>query len=167
MALVVGTNSYISLADADAYFVDSLRGAAWDMLTEDMRNKSLVTAARRIDPYVITDYKLPIVVADIPVNLGQANAELALDFAGKPSLITRSNNEFNIKKAKGGSAEVEFFRPVDGVIFDQHVQDLLADCLASSAGNEGLVGAGGFVSGANGESDFEDRTKYNRTEGLY
>jgi hypothetical protein len=48
-ALVVGTNSYISYADANTYFALHSQGAAWESATEDTRVRALATAARVID----------------------------------------------------------------------------------------------------------------------
>ena len=49
MALVVGTNSYISAADADLYFEDYLGADAWTGATSADKDKALIAATRRID----------------------------------------------------------------------------------------------------------------------
>lgn len=46
MALEVGTNSYISEADADTYFADRLNAESW---TGDNRSKALIQATKMID----------------------------------------------------------------------------------------------------------------------
>lgn len=49
MALTKDTNSYVDLAEADAYFTDKLDAAAWTDATEEQRNQSLVTATSLLD----------------------------------------------------------------------------------------------------------------------
>src|SRR4051812_18433186 len=49
MTLTVGTNSYIDVADADAFFVDALGADAWDTAEAATKAKALVTATRDID----------------------------------------------------------------------------------------------------------------------
>lgn len=51
--IVVGLNSYGSLAEADAYFDGSQRaGARWPTLTTDVRKRSLISAFRILDRQV-------------------------------------------------------------------------------------------------------------------
>lgn len=57
MAATVGTNSYISVADADAYFTDSLSASAWSGATAAEKEAALVTAARRIDRLLLAGIK--------------------------------------------------------------------------------------------------------------
>lgn len=47
--LVVGTNSYISVADADEYFSCRLHSEVWSAATDDDKAKALITATRQID----------------------------------------------------------------------------------------------------------------------
>lgn len=47
--LVVGINSYISIADADEYFAARLRSDAWHGATEDEKAQALITATKQID----------------------------------------------------------------------------------------------------------------------
>lgn len=50
MALTVGDNSYISLADAEIYFSDRLHTEAWDAITDDaVKSASLIQATKIID----------------------------------------------------------------------------------------------------------------------
>ena len=49
MALVVGTNSYVSLADAEAYALDRIDTDSWDTATPVDQARALVTATRLID----------------------------------------------------------------------------------------------------------------------
>lgn len=49
MALVKGTNSYATVAEADAYFADRMDVAAWELANEVEKAKSLVTATTLLD----------------------------------------------------------------------------------------------------------------------
>ena len=51
MAIVVGTNSYVSLAEAEAYFLTRLDVAAWTEASEEMKEAALVTATRELEHY--------------------------------------------------------------------------------------------------------------------
>lgn len=42
-------NSYISLADADAYFANGLRAEVWEAWTSDQRTRALVEATQQIE----------------------------------------------------------------------------------------------------------------------
>jgi hypothetical protein len=55
--IVVGTNSYVSEADASAYFATSLFSAEWDAAFTETREKALITATRRIDMQVFNGVK--------------------------------------------------------------------------------------------------------------
>lgn len=53
MSLIVGTNSFISVADASAYFAARLQSDAWNDATNDEREAALQQATRaieRLDP---------------------------------------------------------------------------------------------------------------------
>lgn len=47
--LVVGTNSYISIADADIYFACRIHSEVWSTATDDDKAKALISATRQID----------------------------------------------------------------------------------------------------------------------
>jgi len=47
--LVVGTNSYLSIADAEEYFTTRIRSDSWYGATEDEKAQALITATRQID----------------------------------------------------------------------------------------------------------------------
>lgn len=49
MALVKGTNSYVTVGEADAYFADRLNASAWSSLTSPQKEQALVTATTIID----------------------------------------------------------------------------------------------------------------------
>jgi hypothetical protein len=49
MALIAGTNSYISRADAETYFADRLNSSEWDDATDANKDAALIQATRMID----------------------------------------------------------------------------------------------------------------------
>lgn len=49
MALTVGTNSYVTVAEADAYFGDRLNADSWTSASAAIKSQALVTATRFID----------------------------------------------------------------------------------------------------------------------
>lgn len=57
MALTKGTNSYVTVEEADAYFEDRLDAAAWaDEEDEGRKSKALVTATSLLDALCWTGY---------------------------------------------------------------------------------------------------------------
>lgn len=48
-ALIVGTNSYVTLVEADSYFVERLYASEWGLATSTEKEKALIMAARMID----------------------------------------------------------------------------------------------------------------------
>ena len=51
MALVLGTNSYVTLEQADAYFDTRLDAGAWVNADSDDQESALVTATQILDNY--------------------------------------------------------------------------------------------------------------------
>jgi hypothetical protein len=49
MALTKGTNSYVTAAEADAYFADRLNVAAWNNASASEKEQALITATALID----------------------------------------------------------------------------------------------------------------------
>ncbi len=49
MALTKGTNSYVNVSEAEAYFADRLDVAAWTSASADQKAQSLVTATMLLD----------------------------------------------------------------------------------------------------------------------
>lgn len=166
MALVVGTNSYISFADATAYFADQLGTSAWTNASASDRSRSLITASGQITLFVKDDCKLPL-TPPIAEPLQQATAQLALAMLADSSIITQGDTSTNTKRVKAGSAEVEFFRAQSGGRFPPQVMNILVagECIAGATG-VGVVGIGGAcASGTTTQSTFTNIDEYGLTEG--
>jgi len=77
MALVVGTNSWISLAEAETYFSERIEADPWDDLPDDAtKEKYLISAYRWLFYY--TGITAPASADEDAVKYGQAEAALFL-----------------------------------------------------------------------------------------
>jgi hypothetical protein len=135
MALTVGTNSYISLADAATYFAARLGSTAWTAATEAQRTAALLTAAKAIDRQrymgtktattqaqqfprtgLCTHDKVDVPPTSVPGDVRDAQCEEALArlvlLGYEAQLSTAQATALSgIKREKIGDAEVEYFDP--------------------------------------------------------
>ena len=51
MALVLGVNSYATVAEANEYFMDRIDVAAWTSADDTMKGQAIVTASQLIDQF--------------------------------------------------------------------------------------------------------------------
>lgn len=180
MALVVGTNSYINVADANTYFADLIHSGPWDAATAETKAKALVSATKMLDRRYwagtkysdaqaldwprsgITDPDGNEVAEDtVPQFVLDATCELALALI-EDATIQSSDDSGGIKSIKTGTVSVEFIGNNATDYFStglpQIVQELLGYYLAGA--NDF---AGPFVSGTDNESELED---YDRDRGF-
>ncbi|QLA18956.1 DnaT-like ssDNA-binding protein [Desulfolutivibrio sulfoxidireducens] len=88
-----GTNSYVTEAEATAYFADRLHADAWTEATEGNRQKALLMACKLLDGHILwTGYKTDdaqalawprigvtgVALDVVPASVGIAQMELAL-----------------------------------------------------------------------------------------
>ena len=167
MALLKGVNSYSNVAEADAYFEDDIRFNTWDALTEAVKERALVTGSRQISLQVVAECKLPLDEADITPSLMNASFEFAIAIITNPDIVTQDSTGSNLKRAKAGSAEVEFFQPQTGTRFPTNVHRILVDggCFAGAGTSSAGQGAESF--GTDAQSQFTDPEEYNRTRGFF
>ena len=146
MALTLGTNAYITVAAANLYFLDNLAYDQWNPITSTTKSRAIITAATQISALLNSDNKLPMAAVDIDPVVAQANAELALAFVLKPSLINAENTGSNVKKVSATSGtDVEFFRSTKGKRFPANVMNLLnTSGLLDSSGSGRYAGAEAF-----------------------
>lgn len=127
MALLLGINCYVTLAEAEEYFVTRIDTDAWDLAAPEDREKALVTATTLLDdkPYVgqlaTMDQKLawprnnavyfdPRVGLNlsmdgvIPPRLKQATVEQALHLLLNEKLLDDTQQTF--EKIKVGPIEI-------------------------------------------------------------
>lgn len=176
---------YASVAEADAYLaVDPARAAAWAALTTDQKGGNLVAATRRLDllswqgektggasqenewPRTGLTYPdgTPVSTTEVPKAVENACVLLAGSVALDADVADAGTSGSNVKRAKAGSAEVEFFRRSDGrPLQDETAFALVVPFLEASA----LGGAlGPLASGTDGESTFSDVDSWGRTGGF-
>lgn len=151
MALIVGTNSYISVVDATTYFNDSLSSGDWAGVDPDTQSQSLITATRMLDRATwqgsktvaaqalqwprtgVTDrYSNPVDSVAVPPQVINATCELALAIVLDPTVQTVKNQNSNIKTIKAGPAEVTFMRPVVAGRFPTIIQELIGQFLSAA-----------------------------------
>lgn len=127
MALVVedgtfvsGANSYVTLAEADAFLADSLTRDEWSCLADDAKERLLIAASRWLDQQAAwngtkadvdktNDLRwpragvcdrdgLPVAEDEIPAQLKQAVFELALFFTNPDNNPTRFSDNQGIEE---------------------------------------------------------------------
>jgi hypothetical protein len=155
--IVVGTNSYVTRAEADARLEQGLGQALWFALSGVQRDQHLVEAFQLIERQryrgtrtggaaQLTQFPRDGVtscdgydesgVTPAPVAVKEAQVLLALELARDPGVATAAGVGSNVRRAKAGSAEVEFFASarnsagLDAERFPTPVQELLRCYLA-------------------------------------
>lgn len=126
----VDYSSFASVAEADAYLAaDVSRYAAWAALDADQKGRALVTASRYL---AALDWVDGVPSYDTPPSvLVEATSLFAADIAAKPALGNDASTGSNVKRVKGGEAEVEFFRPTAGAALPPYLLRLLGDLLGT------------------------------------
>ena len=120
MALKKGTNSYRTVAEADAYFEDRLDVAAWTDADDDQKSQSLVTATAVLDNmdwtgYAVSEsqnlafprvgtyfdprlgYDVNFDSVDAPDRINIATYELAYHLLNNDGLLDSSGSVVNLK----------------------------------------------------------------------
>lgn len=177
--LVVGTNTYVTLAEANTYLGDSFAWSTnWDALLDDQKNQCLLSAFRLLEkqqwagtsvngsPFFpaegVTDcYGEEIDSSTVPPDIEAAQIELAYAISQNSDLETTTSTDDPTKRLQAGSASIEFFNR-DGSVattrFPGNVMELIKCYLSSSTGSSGPEAIG-----ADGESIFDDCDDYDRT----
>ena len=183
MALVGGTNAYEYAAAGDRYFTDRINGANWLAATTALKEQALVSATSWLDRQLwvgeqtapkpgqaldwprtgVTDQEgIAVDSGSVPKFIIDATFELALSLINDSTIQESSSaNADNVKKIKGGSAEITFFfdsSTVAGTKFPQIVMELVSFYLLSS----GSI-TSPFASGLDNETGLE---VYERERGL-
>lgn len=178
MALVVGTNSYINVADADIYFEHAIHADAWDAAPAATKESALVTATRTLDrqgwlgekyqdaPTQVLDFPRSgltdsegdaVDETAVPQEIFDATCEYGLALINDAALQDQQNTGSNIKKVKAGSAEIEYIRGTSGPRFPTIVNELIGLWLKGTSEYSGP-----FLSGADNESNLSDTFGLNR-----
>jgi len=150
MALSKGTNSYVTVAEADAYFADSVHNATWSALNETSKAQLLVSATRVIDDMEFQgvavsasqslafpregeylDTKLNVVRAmnPTPSIVLRATYELAFHLSANSDVL---QNDATFSRLTVGPITIE--KPVSASVTPKRVLDILKP-LSASSGN--------------------------------
>ena len=151
--VTIGTTEYQAFADVefadDWLAADVQRAAPWALRNDDAKGRGLVRATRML--LALPGIETPTYDAPGDV-VEQVTAMLASDLLAKPAIAAGGGGASNVKSAKAGSAQVEFFSPVDGgpvipvVLWDMLVA---AGLLGSTGGGDGSM-EGAFITGISG-----------------
>lgn len=155
--IAIGANNYdsfISVAEADVYLAgDVSRAVSWALLDDAAKARALISATRMLLSLPWCDDAPDPAVDPAPPVVAEVTAMLAADLAAKPKLFADASGGSNIKSVKAGSAQVEFFSPVEGgapIPLALWNRLLAADlvCLAVGTGSAGTDAP--YVSGISG-----------------
>jgi len=141
MAIVVGTNSWVTLAEADTYFSTRIGSAPWDALVDSDKEKYLITAYNWI--YYDSAFNVPAASTETAVKYGQCEAALFLisyytDMDKHDAMISNG-----IKRFKYGEREED----LGSITKPKTVTDFF--------GSVGLYSGGvAFFSVSNSETDY-------------
>jgi hypothetical protein len=129
MALVKGTNSYVTVIEADAYFASRIDAAAYDIAPEEDKIRALVTATLMLDNYEYTgraidpaqllafprigsyfDTTLGMSVqftSEIPIRITKATCELAYHLLNNDGIL---DNTGDVDTLKIGTIELRHIK---------------------------------------------------------
>lgn len=169
-----------ALADANSYFAGRLGASAWTGATDDTKKQALVTAVRFLDRGVTwsgeqTDTVTPqplqwprdgatcngeaVTDGTTPDNIALGEFELALALLEDEAIQDSAGAGSNVKRAKAGPAEVEFFVPTAGTSsetrFPQPVHELVSCYTAGAA-----VIANPYVNGVNSPANDDQDSSF-------
>ena len=150
--VTIGGNSYDTYSDvatADLYLAaDFALSAGWSGLTADQKGQALVSATRYLDTFNWVGVKTsdaqplewPRTGVDgqdpntVPADIVNGSIELAALIANGTTDQNAVNSGNNQKRAKAGSAEIEYFSPSDknSPKLPVRVNDLVAKYFGSS-----------------------------------
>jgi len=177
--LVVGTNTYQLQAAASALLEDNiLAHTAWTALASDDKDRALITAFNVLEGIVWQGEKTgtaqhprtgltncngdDISSASTAPDILMAQAVLAYEYSQDPSLAGSSATGAQLKRAKAGSAEVEFFQKqvtaasgaLDAISRLPLVVKDLIKCYTAAGDSAGI--AGPTITGTGRASGFSD-----------
>lgn len=186
VTLTIGVNSYATRNEANTYLDASVRAEAWKPLPGSDKDRALISAFREIEKAKyqgvrtggdsqVTQFPRDGIAnidgidrsgdAPAPIEVKEAQMELAFDLSQDPSLEGKSGSGSNVKSIGAGSAKVAFFQPGrdssgnKGTRFPTIVQRLLAPFLAGG-------GLGIIATGTGGESSFTECDEFGLSQGF-
>ena len=101
MALVVGTNSWVTLVEADAYFADHPKSSPWDVLDDPTKEQYLILSFN----WIVNDPAFTAVPSTVDQNVKNGQCEGALflinyydDYTKRDALIATGVQSFTYSK---------------------------------------------------------------------
>jgi len=165
-ALVVGTNTYVSLADATTYLDDSINSTAWAFLDPDSQTRALISSFRilekqrwqgsKTDPLQTAEWPRTGVVdcegtavdsAVVPDDIVSAQIELAYYLSQNPTFEADGTTGSNIRSLHAGAASIDYFSPNDltsgnaASRFPANIQELIR-CFVGGSSTGGATAFG-------------------------
>jgi hypothetical protein len=154
---------YGTEAGADAYMAAKIGATAWAAAVTLTKQQALVTATRMIERYLASKGQTVDPSGAVDEEIENANYELANALVIDSALQDNATQSNNTRRLKAGSAEVEYFRPVDAGRMPFQVNELLNGWLAVNGG--GTYSGVGAAYGTCNESTLGD-TDYEVNEGI-
>lgn len=177
MAVVVGTDSYVSNAEAIAYLADAINGQGWASLTVAEQDRALITATRMIDrarwqgsktvdtqtlawPRTdVTCFSNAVASDVVPDRIKIGQIELANLLSIRASVETNPTGAqtTGLRRVQAGTVQIEFFARNDNADiaslrrFPTVVHELIGCLLQGAVDNLGNI-----AFGVNAESSFEE-----------
>ena len=158
----IGSSTYPAFIDqdgADEFLAgDVARAVGWALRNPDAKNRGIVSATRLLLSMPWCE-AAPDPNDAVPAVLAEVTAMLAADLVAKPKLFADASGSSNVKTAKAGSAQVEFFAPVEGgPPIPRALWDLLVRAgLLCLPDRGGAVGGAYFTGTSDGCRPFEGR----------
>lgn len=138
------SNSYVTLAEADAYFETVPDSSTWTNKSDDQKNRALISSCNLIDQLVFEGDRcdndqalkwprnnyhvddVELVCTSIPVNVKRAQYELARKLANDSGLLTDQKGTDGVyEKVKMGEIEVEYSPTSQSVGMVNNIFDVL------------------------------------------
>lgn len=123
--ITTGTNSYVSIDEAETYFDARLHASTWNEASDDDKARALIMAATLLDRHVVwlgakatstQAMEWPrqgVDISSVPPSVKMAQMELALALLKRD--LTAQPDEPGIKRQKVDVIEQEFFQGADAV----------------------------------------------------
>lgn len=112
MSLALGEDSFVTLAEADAYFADRLEADTWAAYKDQKKEASLRGAFDRITASCICDFAEPYTPEDAPPIIKKAQLEWATGLSKAEEVDELSETDLSALKA--GPVELKFIKTDSG-----------------------------------------------------
>lgn len=165
-SVTIGSDSfdiYGTTAGADSYMAAKIGATAWAAASSTTKAQALVTGTRMIQRYLASKGQTVDPSGAVDEEIENANYELANALVVNSEIQDSATQSNNTKRLKAGSAEVEYFRPIDAGRMPFQVNELLNAWLAANGG--GSFSATGAAYGTCNVSTLGD-TDYEVNEGV-